>query len=187
MSSRLRPLIVVGTRPAHRQSVAYLCAPLLGYLANFVFLGIATGDPFSGIKAQSRNIAAWHVSYVLRPDLLVENIFSPLFSSRFHLLGFTDSLMDRGFFLLFLVSLPLVLMETDYVLFSFYFLLGMVPMLGSFMSYSRYLMPAFPVYYAVAAAVERRGLHWLLLPAALLSYCLAIVLLANHALNYWVA
>jgi hypothetical protein len=178
----------VGSAHAGRRpNPVYLGAPLAGYAVYLAVLFVTTGDPFSGIQAQSHVVASWSLSAIARPDLLVRDFFSPFLAPNLHLLGFTNGLLDRVFFVLFLTALAAVLLETGPVLCSYYFLLGIVPILGTFMSYTRYLMPAFPLYIAVARMAERGKLHPILVPGMLVSYALSVVLLGMHALNHWVA
>lgn len=180
---------VLSFGPAKPASVAFIAAPLAGYATYLLYMLRATGDAFASFTQEQASLGAWHIQDILRPDLLVSNFFLP-FTMSLPDFGFTAptaSPLDRLFFVLFLVGIPLVLIETDIALLSFYLLLGSVPLLGSFMSYSRYLMPAFPLYIAAARFSTVR--HLRMLPACWLvaSGVAWFILLGRHALGYWVA
>lgn len=166
----------------------HLAAPLAGYALYLVLMYTSTGDPFTGIREASRFVSAWHVANALHPAIFIGNLFYPLTHAHVAIDSFTYSPLDRIFFVLFLIGLPVVYAQTDLVLFSFYVLTGCVPVFGPFMSYMRYLMPAFPLYLAFARLLASRGpARPLVVPWVALSAVACIVLLARHALNYWVA
>jgi hypothetical protein len=165
-----------------------MLAPLVGYAVYLLNMLFTTGNALSAFTQEQSSIGAWHVSDILRPDLLVSNFFLP-FTVQLPDFGFTAptaSPLDRVFFLLFLVGLPLVALETDIVLLSFYVLLGSVPILGSFMSYSRYLMPAFPLYVAFAKLASTTQRRFAVAIWLLVGFAGSLILVSRHALGYWV-
>jgi len=143
---------------------------------------LVTDNAFAGIEAQKLFIAQNSVTNVLEPVRLVRD----LFTADLVLHGFRNSLIDRLAFLVFLVSLPFVYRVVDKPLFIVYVLFGMVPLLGSFMAYTRYLLVAFPMYIAAASALSARSTR-LTFGVAGVMFVIQIVLLARHSLNHWVA
>jgi hypothetical protein len=178
-----RAMWSVGTlaTTAKRPRMLWLLAPLAGLGAYFVFMHFAAEDPFAAFEAQEAFIGVKKVSNLLRPDLF----FADLFRSDLKLHGYVDSLIDRVFFLWFVASLPLLYRRLDPPMFAFCVVLGFVPLFGTFMSYTRYVMTAFPIFIAYASWFESRpsGAFAVILPAALLQS----LFLSLHSLHHWVA
>jgi hypothetical protein len=94
--------------------------------------------------------------------------------------------MDRAFFAILVASLPLVWRKTDVPLALFATVMVLQPFLGSFMSYTRLAMVAFPVYIAWASMLEGRDRRRVYLAAAPM-LVLQVVLLSKHVTGDWVA
>jgi hypothetical protein len=58
---------------------------------------------------------------------------------------------------------------------------------GTFMSYSRYILLAFPVFIAAAMLLQRPSVRFLRLPLAFTLVLVQGLFLTMHALSYWVA
>ncbi|HEU0169701.1 MAG TPA: hypothetical protein VFS62_18150, partial [Chloroflexota bacterium] len=58
---------------------------------------------------------------------------------------------------------------------------------GTFMSYPRYLLAAFPVFLCVALLLQDRRVKWLQPPLLFLFVMLQSLFVVMHALSYWVA
>lgn len=89
--------------------------------------------------------------------------FVSVFLSARSLNGMMDSFLDRGFFVLLLVLLPLIY-RLNKTWFFYTLSVGVVPAVTSyFMSYRRYIMVCFPVFIVLALLSrkpERRALFW---------------------------
>jgi len=133
-----------------------LLAPILGYAAYFGLMFAWTGNAFEGFEAQKaypnspsiRNVFDWHG-------------FSSACLNLQTLDGMMDSGLDRGFFILFLVLLPLM-----YRLNKTWFLCslpaGLMPAMASyFMSYRRYIAICFPVFIVLAQLLAKTKSRWL--------------------------
>lgn len=177
----LRLLLSKASHPDEK--LIFFFMPLFGYLLYFGIMLIATGDAFSGIKAAGTAVGKYSPWNVIRPDIFIQALFSP----QLALHGFTNSLTDRLFFVFFLLCIPLVYKKTDLVLLSFYLILGMVPVFGTFMSYTRYLLPAFPLYMALAALFSEKKLRLAIIPYAIISFCILFIFVCMQATNHWVS
>lgn len=174
------PKLVRALLPA----LPYLVAPLLALGLYFLYMEAATGDAFAAIHAQDRFISDRSAVNLLKPWMAVEDMFTADLTAH----GFQTSVIDRLFFCGFLASLPVVYRYTDKPLFSFYLLMGLEPLLGSYMSYTRYLMLAFPLYIAYAVWSVKPDLSpYLICGAIFPMVALQALFIALHSLNYWVA
>jgi hypothetical protein len=142
----LRTLQVVTRR------LPYLLGPVAGIAAYFAFMHFAAEDAFAASKAQQQ-FGHWDLKLILDPLYAVKNFFGQPFAVH----GFTNSSLDRAFFVGFLLSLPLVYSRTDRALFAFYLLMGLQPLFGQYMSYMRYLLLAFPLFIAWASWLSTRS------------------------------
>lgn len=160
-----------------------LLSPILGYCGYLVTMYVLTGDPFASYNAQKYFIGQYSALNIFNPVLFFHNLFAPIQS--IHL--FTNSLIDRLFFVLYLANLPLVYKKTDKPLFFLYVLMGITPFLGSFMAYTRYLLLAIPLFIAWGEIIYEK--KWfvpaLIIGLSLLS--LQVIFIMLYALNYWVS
>ena len=155
--------------------------PLIGYLMNFLLMYVWTGDPFAQFVTLRYFIGRFSIYNAINPELFIQN----LFGTRLVLHGFTNSLLDRLFFVLFLLMLPIVYKKTNKVFFFYYLALGAVPILGSFMGYMRYLLPAFPLFIALGKVFEKKKM--LFYSYLYISIFLQVLFVVMSALSYWVA
>jgi hypothetical protein len=176
-----------GLRPrveGFRWSSDLLCllAPVAGLAVYLLWMHLDAGNAFVAMDAEKSFISARSIENVLRPDRLVDDFFLAGYSVHDYL----DSAIDRIFFVVFLVSLPVVYLKVDRPMFLLYAVIGLQPLLGSFMSYTRLLMVAFPLYIAWAAVFTRwepRLTYAVAYPMLLLQS----VFLAIHVNSNWVA
>jgi hypothetical protein len=162
----------------------YVLAPVLAVVLYFAYMESATGDALAAVHAQDRFISERSASNLLKPWIAIEHMLTPDLSVH----EFTTSVIDRLFFWGFIASWPVVYRHTDKVLFSFYALMGLEPLLGSYMSYTRYVMLAFPLYVAYAAWSTKVNLSPYAVSAALFPMmALQGLFIALHTSNYWVA
>ena len=130
--------------------------PLLGYAAYFGLMYLWTGNAFEGFEAQK----AYPNSPSIKNMFNVAGFWNALANIN-SLDGMMDSAMDRGFFLLVLVLLPLVY-RLDKTWFWYTLPAGIVPALTSwFMSYRRYIMVLFSIFIVLAQLLARTKNRWL--------------------------
>jgi hypothetical protein len=122
-------------------------------------------------------------SMLLHPAELLHRWFDGPYAVH----GYRNSIIDRALFMLFLLSLPLIWRLRNPALFSYALLVGLVPLLGTFMSYSRYLLPAFPLFIGLAGVLGRERWRFLLFPWLFASISLQALFIVMQALGYWVA
>lgn len=129
-----------------------LLAPVAGVATLCAFMAIETGDPLAMMHAQ-----AYYETAMRGFDGLLQpmSILKDLFRSDLALYGLSNSVLDRIFFTVFLASAPLVYRRVDRPMFAFYLVMGLTPMAGSFQSYMRYLLVAFPLFLAWASYLEK--------------------------------
>ena len=159
-----------------------LLFPFFGFAINLIYIYFGTGNAFSEFTAQKYFIGGYFVSNLFSPNVF----FSNLFTTKFSLHGLTNSILDRTFFVLFLSLLPLIYRKFGKPMFYFYLAIILVPLLGSFMGYMRYLIPAFiPLSIALALLFDRR--KYLFFPILLILLMLQSFFIILQALNYWVS
>lgn len=161
----------------------WLIFPFLGYALNFLYMYIVTGDPFAQYSAFQYFIGNYSVFNILNLPLFFQN----LFGTSLVLHGLTNSILDRVFFVFFVLMIPVVYKKVDKTLFFFYLVLGFVPFFGSFVGYMRYLLPAFPLYMALGDifSKEKHGVGFY--SYIFISHSMQIFLLILYALSYWVS
>jgi hypothetical protein len=178
-----RPLAVALTR-IRTAELAPVFAPLLGAAAYLAFMRAATGNAFEMFDSMKSYVSAHSITYILHPLQLAHALGEwPL---AIH--GFTNSAIDRSLFLLFLLMLVPMFRRVHLALAVFALAVGVLNVVsGTFMSYSRYLLLAFPVFITAAMLLQQPKRRWLQLP---LAYCMVMVqglFVVMHALSYWVA
>ena len=159
-------------------------SPLLGVSAYLGFMYLATGNPFEMARAAASNVSGFSPTLWLHPAQLVHQLTDqPL---QIH--GFTNSLLDRAFFLAF-AALLIPLFRKVHISLALYALaMGAISVVGgSFVSYMRYVLLAFPVFIALALLLRGRRAGVLWLPLLYLFAMLQSLFLVMQALNYWVA
>jgi hypothetical protein len=164
-----------------KRNLLFLSAPLAGFCLYLLVLYLATGNPFEGFAAQRLFIADSSVGKVADIAGFLRELANV---TVFH--GLLGSLVDRVWFALFLIGLPLVWRKNK-DLFFYALPVGLVPaMTVSLMAFTRYALVVFPVFMAFGAALsgERRR-AWLLQICALL-FIVQIFFLVMHINNMWV-
>jgi hypothetical protein len=161
--------------------VLWTATPLLSGAVYLLLMWHLTGDALAHVRAAGTYASGWDVKNVVQPWKLITNLYAHGLSPH----GYVNSFVDRVFFAGFLASIPLVYRKVSRPLFLFYLAMGMQPLLGSYMSYTRYVMPAFPLYIAWASYLQDRPrLMWRIAGSMV---TLQIALLALHTTNHWVA
>jgi hypothetical protein len=165
-----------------RPDLLYVLAPIAGFVCYLVYMHFAIGDAFIAMHTEKLYISNRSIENLLRPDKLIGDLFLAHYSVH----GYLDSAIDRIFFAVFVLSLPLVYVRVDKPMFLFCAIVGMQPFLGSFMSYTRLVMVAFPLYIAYGVTFARscpQLTHAVIYPLLLLQ----AVLLALQINGNWVA
>jgi hypothetical protein len=132
-----------------------LLCPLLGYATYFATMYAWTGNAFEGFEAQK--------AYPNSPS--ISNMFDiPAFWRAFSNMGSVDgvkdSVLDRGFFLLFLTLLPAV-WKLNRTWFWYTLPTGLIPALSNyFLSYRRFIMVCFPLFIVLAQLLAK-GPRWM--------------------------
>lgn len=156
----------------------------LGFIIGFLsYLGVMqyfTGSLTAGFSAQSGVVSGFSLNnlFNLKSWFLRNFVFNKLVIH-----GFTTSMLDRGFFLFFIYLLILAWKKLPKYLFFYSALMVIIPALAdSFMSYTRYLWLAFPLFIVLAQKFKK---DYYLLVALMLG--LQIIFIISHSLNYWIA
>jgi len=162
----------------------FVLSPLLGAAAYLAYMRAATGNPLEMFRAMRAYVSDHSITYLFHPATLVRL----LFEQPLALHGFTNSIIDRVVFLLFLLMLALMFRRIHPSLTVYAAAVGLLNVVsGTFMSYSRYVLLAFPAFVVLALVLRGRRVRWLTLPLAGSWAILQGLLLAMHALSYWVA
>lgn len=157
--------------------------PLLGLLLYFLFMFHTTGNLMTGFASQGNVVGHWQISAIIHPQIFLQNIFPHPLTVH----GFTNSLLDRISFLFFIALLPLVWKKTNPTLFSYVLIMGMVPLFGSFMSYTRYLVLAFPIFISLGIFFSEQTKKQFVFSYIYICLLLQALFIVMHSLNYWVA
>ncbi len=153
----------------------------LGFLLLLMYS--KTGNFFETFILDKTVVGRWDVFTIFRPDIFFQNLFS--FSLVLH--GFTNSLLDRLFFVGFLTSLFIIYKKLDKTLFVYALFMGSVPLFGNFMSYTRYMLMAFPFFIILGIVFTSKKYHFFFIPFLFFLVMLQTLFLILHSLNYWVA
>jgi hypothetical protein len=154
---------------------------LAGFCAYLVFMNYFTGSYWTGFEVQRKYFIA-HGSIL--------NIFDPAkwFINNFvnislTLHGYKTSVIDRLFFIGFLVLLFPAYKKLDKTLFCCILFLGLIPALtGSMMSYTRHVFEAFPMFIVMALLFKEKHCY-----ATIPMIVLQTIFVLRQALNYWVS
>ncbi len=158
--------------------------PLLGLVIYLWFMYVSTGDALEITKHEASNVSQFSLAHILEPGLVIRQLFQWPLSVH----GFTNSILDRAVFVAFLL-LVIPLFRRVHIAMALYALaVGTVSVLGgSFMSYTRYVLLAFPVFIVAAILLQQRRLVFLWAPLLFLLVLVQGLLVTRQALNYWVA
>jgi hypothetical protein len=179
-SNSLSPISERG--PGGEVSPLLVLAPLAGLLAYLAYMHFELGNAFVAMDTEKMYISHRSLENLLRPSHLVED----LIRSDLVWHNYLRSAMDRVFFVVMIASLPLVWRKTDIPMALFATAIVLQPFLGSFMSYTRLVLVAFPIYIAWASLLEGRD-HRLVYAFAAPMLVLQLVLLSKHVRADWVA
>ncbi len=149
----------------------------------FLIIFQTTGNCMTGLSSQTNTVGHWQISALFHPRTLAGD----LFPGTYALHGYTNSLIDRGFFLFFILLLPRMWLKTGPVLFSYALVMGLVPLFGSFLSYTRYLVVVVPLFIALGISFSREDRKPFLFPFLYACLMFQTLFLILHVLNHWVA
>jgi hypothetical protein len=132
-----------------------LLCPLLGYAMYFGTMYAWTGNAFEGFEAQKAYPNSPSISNIFN----VGGFLNALVNVR-TVDGMLDSVLDRGFFLLFLALLPAV-WKLNRTWFWYTLATGLIPALSNyFLSYRRFIMVCFPLFIVLAQLLAK-GPRWM--------------------------
>jgi hypothetical protein len=153
-------------------------ATVLGVVAYLAFCQWQLGSFTAGLDAQRLFVANNSLGNLFAIDQwFVRNFVDITFSTH----GYTTSLVDRAFFVL---SLPLLIgavVTQNKALAAYALVTVLVPALaGNFMSYTRFLLLAFPLFIFLGTFKNAERVAAVMLPVQVLFYLM-------HTGGYWVA
>lgn len=171
------------TKKSFKKSDRYflILAPFLGVLFYFLWIFIETGNPIASFEAQAFYSAKRSILNFFNFKLHLMNLFDV---RSFHEMQY--SFFDRALFLGLLASLPAI-WKLNRTYFMYSLALGVFPpLMGSFMSYSRYQFLVFPLWILLGKVFSEksRELWFYLFLAAAFSMQIAFLLM--HSNNHWV-
>lgn len=156
-----------------------MASGLLGFAAYLLFMDAFTGSGLSGFIAQKYYVAGNSVQNLLHPIVWFKRNFVDI---TLTLHEYTTSIIDRFFFVGFLIGLSWVYKHMDRVFFYYALVMGLVPaLLGNFMAYTRYLIIVFPLFIILALVFKKHS-SYAIIPLFMIQMFFLIV----HSLNYWV-
>ncbi len=201
----------------------------LGVITYLFLMKYYTGSFFSGFTTQNEYVSANSIANIFNlKDWFLRNFIHITYTLH----DFTTSIIDRLFFLCFLVLLYFVYTnksaiyksprglappydffsrtgttssvvlqgqsnvvsdsqidngpvskKLDKTLFCYTFIMGVVPaLMGSFMSYARYLLMVFPIFIVLALLLRQKS-YFVIVPMVVLQVLFSLM----HCLNFWVA
>ncbi|MBV8085021.1 MAG: hypothetical protein JO247_09420, partial [Chloroflexi bacterium] len=132
-------------RPLMSRRALWLAAPFAGAGVYLLIMWLSTGNPLALVSAESVYVSGYSILNILHPVQLWQQLFhGPL---AIH--GYTDSMIDRAVFAAFLALLLPLFRRLPLPLALFGLGTGLLSVLsGTFMSYSRYVLAAFPLFLA---------------------------------------
>lgn len=161
----------------------FLLFPLLGFCAYLFFMQATTGNYFSGFTTETAFIGGYRVENVLSPSVFLDLFFTKQLAVH----NYLYSSIDRILFFLYLCLLPFIYKYAGKTLYMYSLAFGMLPLLGSFMGYSRYIFVVFPLFIVLAIFFTKERYSFLKLPFFLISFSLQVLFMILHSLNYWVS
>lgn len=170
--------------PKHKLSLKSLAliGPILGLFLYLTIMNALTGSALSGYSTALDNRAGWNPLSPLIPQKFLSNLFSPIHPYHTYL----NSPIDRFFFLYSATSLFFIYRKLDKTLFAYSLSLVIIPIFGSFTSFSRYLLLIFPIFMITANFLKTLPTVTKILIFIFL-IILQITLLLNHITNNWIA
>lgn len=153
MAAAQAPQVLNSALRRYALRAAPVGASLSGILAYFVFMYSTSGNIFEGFDAQKHFENHPSVSNILDLPRFLQSAGN---IGQLH--GMVDSLLDRCFFVLFLILLPAI-WRMNMTYFCYALLSGLVPaMSNQFLSYTRFLVLCFPVFIAMAEKLRGHDL-----------------------------
>lgn len=157
------------------------CVPAIGFGCYFLIMYLSTGNAFAGFEAQGSYIAQVSIAKLFSPLLLINNFFSIQYGHTF-----MSSPIDRLWFVMVIGSL-FFMCKNDTPGFIYVLPAALVPAITtSFMSYTRYMAPLFPVFTAYGAFLahpRRKFAFWCLMGIMIV---LQFFFIIRHINYYWV-
>jgi len=154
-------------------------ASLLGIALYLLVMKTQTKDFLTGFEAQAYFAAQNSIANLFNPyDWFMRNFVE--IKLYFH--GFSESLMDRVFFFVFLPALVGIFLTQDKALFFYAAMTMLIPALsGTFMSYTRFLLVVFPIPLLLSKDPR------LFPPVLILMFSIQIVFFLSHTGGFWIA
>ncbi len=176
-------LIFLVFQKAEKQSTKrwfLIVAFLAGFITYLSFMKYKTGAFFSGFTMQNEYVSSNSISNIFNlKDWFLRNFIHITYTLH----DFTTSIIDRLFFVGFVFLLWFIYMKLDKTLFYYALVMGVVPaLMGSFMSYSRYLLIVFPLFIVLALLLRQKS-YFVIVPMIVLQVLFSLM----HCLNFWVA
>jgi len=158
-------------------------AIFLGFLATNLIIWHQTGDPIGTFKAQDYFISNNKITNIFNiGEWFSRNFYDATLS--FH--GFTNSFLDRSFFIFYFFILISVFKYQKKELALFAAIVGIVPALsGGFMSYIRYLVVIFPIFAQVAIFLQKENYYRYFVYAFFIGFQTYFII--QYSINNWVA
>ncbi|HSD98895.1 MAG TPA: hypothetical protein VLB73_04345 [Patescibacteria group bacterium] len=161
-----------------------LFSPFFGLGIVMCMFYITTGSFFTQFSAQQNYISQYSLFSIFNPIFFLRALFA--FPLALH--GFTNSLLDRLFFVFFIFILFFLYKRVSKILFIYTLCFGILPVLsGSFMSYMRYLVIVFPIFICLAKLSLEEKYRKYTFPFLFFSIFLQTLFIIMHSLNYWVS
>ncbi len=167
-----------------RKTTLFLLSPLLAFAVTLGLMYELTGNPFEQFTMQKYFLVQYSVQNLLNPFAWFKIIF--FWPLALH--GFTNSVIDRIFFVLFLIVLYFLYKKVSFSFFLYALVMGLLPVLsGSFMSYTRHLIVVFPIFMFLGIMSKKKSWEPFVFPLLYIMLLLQGLFLTMHTLNFWVA
>ncbi|MBI4836352.1 MAG: hypothetical protein HY817_03765 [Candidatus Abawacabacteria bacterium] len=169
-----------GIRQIWSDYAVMILGTIAGFSAYLLFMTLMTGSPWAGFIAQRYFVTENSIYNLIDIGGWLQRNFLTV---DWSLHSFTSSILDRLFFLAYLLCLMPIYKKVPKRFFWYSVVMGMVPALsGMFMAYTRYLLMVFPVFILLALLAKNRT-PYVAMPLLMLQ----ILFLIMHVLNFWVA
>jgi hypothetical protein len=152
--------------------------PLLGYASYFLVMYFATGNPLEGFDAQKQFPAQASIARILDLGGFVDRFAAFRWNHQA-----LYSFIDRGCFLVFLVTMAWML-RIDSGYYVYCLLTGLIPALSNaLMSYTRFLSVVVPVFIVWSMLTRKTQLYAFIL---MLFLGMQLLFLLLHMSGHWV-
>lgn len=167
-----------------QKKILLVLSPILAFACTLLLMGKFTGNPFEQFAAQRYFIVQYSVLSFINPLNWIHVFLQwPLVIH-----GFTNSIIDRLFFVFFLLSLFFLYKKISFSFFVYALVIGVIPVLsGSFMSYTRHVIVVFPVFILLGIISTEKKWKPFVFPLIHIMLLLQGLFVVMQALNYWVA